>query len=83
MAVLQLNCPETGRPVDLVRNAVPNGIVPLALFVREILCPHCGKSHLWTHGHLALGIQTLHDSPDATRVLLDHAQDGLSATALP
>jgi hypothetical protein len=83
MAVLQLNCPETGKPVEVVRDAVPNGIVPLALFSREILCPHCGKNHLWTHGHLALAIQTLHDSPNATRVLVDHATEGLSATALP
>jgi hypothetical protein len=52
--VLQLNCPETGLPVDVVRDAVPHGIVPLALFSREILCPDCDKNHLWTSGHLAL-----------------------------
>jgi hypothetical protein len=82
MAVLQLNCPETAKPVDVVRDAVPNGIVPLALFSKEIPCPHCGKNHLWTSGHLALAIGALHDSPDATRVLVDQARDGLSATAL-
>ena len=83
MAVLQLNCPETGKPVDVVSGAVPKGRVPLALFAREIPCPHCGENHIWTHGHLALAIQTLHDSPDATRVLVDHARDSLSAAALP
>ena len=36
-----------------------------------------------TSGHLALAIGTLHDSPDATRVFVDQAKDGLSATALP
>jgi hypothetical protein len=83
MAVLQFTCPETGKPLDVVRGAVPNGIVPLVLFSREILCPHCGENHIWTSGHLALAIQTLHDSPDATRVLVDQGKDGLLATALP
>jgi hypothetical protein len=83
MAVLQLNCPETGKSLDVVRGALPNGIVPLALFSREIPCPHCGETHIWTSGHLALAIQTLHDSPDATRVLVDQTKDGLSAIALP
>jgi hypothetical protein len=83
MAVLQLNCPETGKPIDVVKDAVPNGNVPLALFASEILCPHCGKNRLWTSRHLALAIGTLHNSPDATRVLVDQARDGLSATALP
>jgi hypothetical protein len=83
MATLQLKCPATGKPVDVVRNAVPNGLVPLSLFVREIPCPHCGENHLWTHGHLALAIETHHRSPEATRVLVDaDPATGLSATAL-
>jgi hypothetical protein len=42
-------------------------------------CPHCGEEHSWTSGHLGLAMQTLHSSPDATRVLVD----GGAATALP
>jgi hypothetical protein len=70
MAMLQLKCPTTGRPVDL-GDVPPDANIALSLWSREVPCPHCGGKHVWTSGHLALGMQALHASPDATRVLID------------
>jgi hypothetical protein len=77
MAMLQIKCPETGKPVD-IEDVPPDSAIALVAFSREIPCPHCGKNHPWTSGHLGLAMQTLHGSPDVTRVLVD----GGSATAL-
>jgi hypothetical protein len=78
MAMVQLKCPETGKPVDVV-DVPPGAAMGGALSVTEIACPHCGKNHLWSSGHLGLAMRALNDFPEASRVLVD---DG-SATALP
>src|SRR4051812_41362303 len=53
MAIVQLTCPETGKPVDILE--VPAGAFQAAvLSSTEIPCPHCGKTHLWTSGDLGL-----------------------------
>jgi hypothetical protein len=84
MATLQLECPESGRPVDIVAEPIPaNGIVPAVAFSSTIACPHCGKSHRWTSTGFALAIEALHRSPDATRVLVAETEDGATATAFP
>src|SRR4051794_18326411 len=58
---------------------VPAGAFQAAvLSSREIPCPHCGKNHLWTIGDLGLAMRALHDSPEASRVLVAAG----SATAL-
>jgi len=77
MAKVQLTCPETGKPVDILE--VPAGAFQAAvLSSTEIPCPHCGKNHLWTSGDLGLAMRALHDSPEASRVLVEAG----SATAL-
>ena len=77
MAIVQLTCPETGKPVDILE--VPAGAFQAAvLSSTEIPCPHCGKNHLWTSGDLGLAMRALHDSPEASRVLVEAG----SATAL-
>jgi hypothetical protein len=77
MAMVQLACPETGKPVDIL-DVPPGAYQGAALTVSEISCPHCGKNHLWSSGHLALAMRALHDSPKASRVLVE----GDSAKAL-
>jgi hypothetical protein len=81
MAMLQLKCSETGKPVDIA-DCPPDAHLALSLWSRPIACPHCGKDHPWTSGHLGLAMQALQRSPEASRVLVDHAQDGVSATAI-
>jgi endogenous inhibitor of DNA gyrase (YacG/DUF329 family) len=77
MPMVQVKCPETGRPVDI--GDVPREAnIALSLWSRPIACPHCGKDHPWSSGHFGLAMKTLHDFPDATRVLVD----GDSAIAL-
>ena len=44
----------------------------------EIPCPHCGETHLWTSSAWIRALETLRESPDAARVLVD----GDSITAL-
>src|SRR5438045_1369907 len=66
MAIVQLTCPETGKPVNILE--VPAGAFQAAvLSSTEIPCPHCGKNHLWTSGDLGLAMRALHDSPEASR----------------
>src|SRR4051812_32480232 len=68
MAIVQLTCPETGKPVDILE--VPAGAFQSAVLSSpEIPCPHCGKNHLWASGDLGLAMRALHDSPEASRVL--------------
>jgi hypothetical protein len=70
MAIVQLTCPETGKPVDILE--VPAGAFQAAvLSSTEIPCPHCGKNHLWTSGDLGLAMRAPHDSPEASRVLVE------------
>jgi hypothetical protein len=78
MAIVQLKCPETGKPVDVV-DVPPDAFMGGALGVTEIACPHCGKSHLWASGQLALAMRALREAPRAARVLVE----GDSATAFP
>jgi hypothetical protein len=70
MARVQLTCPETGKPVDILE--VPAGAFQAAvLSSTEIPCPHSGKNHRWTSGDLGLAMRALHDSPEASRVLVE------------
>jgi hypothetical protein len=63
MARVQLTCPETGKPVDILE--VPAGAFQAAvLSSTEIPCPHSGKNHRWTSGDLGLAMRALHDSPE-------------------
>jgi hypothetical protein len=78
MAMVQLMCPKTGKPVD-VGDVPPGAFQAAVLSVTEIACPHCGKNHLWSSGQLGLAMRALHESPEAGRVLVE----GGSATALP
>jgi endogenous inhibitor of DNA gyrase (YacG/DUF329 family) len=78
MAMVQLKCPKTGKPVD-IKDLPPNSLMPLDIFSRPIRCPHCGEDHTWTSGKRALAYQALKASPEARRILVD----GESATALP
>jgi hypothetical protein len=78
--MVQLKCPETGKPVD-IRDASPKAAGwprNLALGGTEIPCPHCSESHIWTTSHWWIAMDALLESPDATRILVD----GASATAL-
>jgi hypothetical protein len=70
MAMLQLRCPETEKPVEL-GDVPPDAKIALSLWSREVPCPHCGRTHVWTSGHLGLAMQALHTSPHATRVVID------------
>lgn len=81
MAMLQLKCPETGKPVDLHDVPAEEALLPIggAAKVWRIPCPYCGGSHTWTSSGFAMAMGALRDSPDAARVLVG---DG-SATALP
>lgn len=85
MAMVQLKCPETGKPID-IGDAPPERLnmpTASAKTSREIPCPHCGKGHIWTSSHLAHALMAFRDTPDATRLLVETTQDGPSATALP
>ena len=84
MVTLQLKCPTSGRPVKIRDGNFPtSGVVSLSVWATEIACPHCSKSHRWTSTGFAIAMEALHHSPDATRVLVDEAADGATATALP
>lgn len=85
MAMLQLKCPETGEPVD-IRDVSPRVALlrrhNAALWVRRIPCLHCGNTHSWSSGDEVRAIETLADSPDATRVLVEGESTSRSVTAL-
>jgi endogenous inhibitor of DNA gyrase (YacG/DUF329 family) len=84
MAMVQVKCPETGKPIDIGDVPPEYADVPMATVatIREIRCPQCGKGHIWSSAHVGQAMIALRDSPDATRVLVDATQDGPSATAL-
>jgi endogenous inhibitor of DNA gyrase (YacG/DUF329 family) len=73
MAMLQLKCPETGKPIDLrdARPPRPNTLYNTGLWIEEIPCPHCGETHRWTKSQWVSAKEALRDSPDAARVLID------------
>jgi hypothetical protein len=77
MAIVQITCPATGEPVD-VMELRPNSPVHLDLFSKLVPCPHCGGRHTWTSGMRGLAYRTVNASPEASRVLVE----GDSATAL-
>jgi endogenous inhibitor of DNA gyrase (YacG/DUF329 family) len=82
--MVQLKCPETGKPMDI--RDVPPEQASLAMATvhasREIPCPHCGMGHIWTSSHMAHAMIALSETPDATRVLVEATAEGISATAL-
>lgn len=82
VAMVQLKCPETGKPIDVFEYRSGMGI-HADIFSRPLPCPHCGESHTWTSGYRGQAIMALQRSPDASRVLVETTQDGFSATALP
>jgi hypothetical protein len=51
--MVQLRCPETGKPMDL-GDVPPDAVLAAVLYSKEIPCPHCGKAHPWTSWHDAL-----------------------------
>jgi hypothetical protein len=82
VAMVQLECPQTGKAIDLFEYRSGMGITA-DVFSRRIPCPHCGADHTWTSGHRGEAIMALQRSPHASRVLVETKQDGFSATALP
>jgi endogenous inhibitor of DNA gyrase (YacG/DUF329 family) len=80
VAIVQLECPETGKPVDIGDVSPEVALMPTAavLAVTEIPCPHCGAGHPWSSGHWVRAMNALRDSPEATRILVE----GDSASAL-
>jgi hypothetical protein len=81
MAMIQLKCPETGKPLD-IGDVPPDALMALSLSSRPIACPHCGKDHPWSSGHLGVAMQAIHRSPEASRVLVVNAADGVTASTL-
>jgi hypothetical protein len=82
VAMVQLQCPETGKPIDIFEYRSP-GYIAAVIFSRPIACPHCGEDHTWTSWYLGEAVTALQRSPDASRVLVETTEDGYSATALP
>ena len=80
MAMVQLKCPQTGKPVNIgdVSPDVAFREMTADMRVQGIPCPHCGEDHRWSSSHFALAMEALRNSPEASRVLVD----GGSATAL-
>jgi endogenous inhibitor of DNA gyrase (YacG/DUF329 family) len=84
MAMVQLKCPETGKPIDIrdVPPEVASMPVSLVMQIREIPCPHCGTGHIWSSSHMSHAMIALRDEPDATRVLVESTPEDISATAV-
>ena len=85
MAMVQLKCPETGKPID-IRDVSPElALLPenAAMHITEIPCPHCGMGHIWTSSHMSHAMIVLRHRPDAPRVLVEKTPEAISATALP
>jgi hypothetical protein len=82
VAMVQLKCPETGKPIDMFEYRSGMGVT-LDIFSRSIPCPHCGEEHTWTSEYRGEAIQALQRSPHASRVLVETTPEGFSATALP
>ena len=82
VAMVQLQCPETGKPIDIYEYRSP-GVTTADIFSRPIACPHCGESHAWTSWYRGEAVMALQRSPDATRVLVEATEDGCSARAYP
>lgn len=80
--MVQIKCPETGKPVDVERHQ-PGWGVKANGFSKLIPCPHCGNEHTWTSHDRGLAVQALEVSPEASRVLVEGEHGSRSATALP
>lgn len=82
VAMVQLECPETGKPIDMFEYR-SGMLITADLFSGAIPCPHCGGNHTWTSWYRGHAILALQRSPHASRVLVETTLDGFSATALP
>ncbi len=73
MAMLQLKCPKTAERIDI--QEVPPHLAlahhNASAWGTEVPCPHCGETHMWTSSEWIRALQTLRDSPNATRLLID------------
>lgn len=82
--MVQLKCPETGKPVDIgevtrdTRDGGPFRGEADVYGARPVPCPHCGNDHPWSANRIGLALLALQGSPEASRVLVDSE----SATAL-
>ena len=79
--MVQLECPETGKPID-IGEVRPDTVFAAVRFSRPLLCPHCGEDHAWTNTDMGQALQAIQRSPEASRVLVRRADDGISATAI-
>jgi endogenous inhibitor of DNA gyrase (YacG/DUF329 family) len=76
MAMLQLKCPKSGEPID-IQDVPPHFALSrhnaynASAWGTEIPCPHCAETHIWTSSEWIRALQTLRDSPKATRLLID------------
>lgn len=82
VATVQLECPETGKPIDIFEYRSGMGVTA-DIFSRAVPCPHCGENHTWTSWYRGEALMALQRSPHASRVLVETSQDGFAATALP
>lgn len=82
VAMVQLKCPKTGKPIDMLEYMSGMGIAAV-IFSRPVQCPPCDESHTWTSWYLGEAIMALQRSPHASRVVVETTEDGYSATALP
>ena len=78
MALLQLKCETTGKFIDIQEVPLPEvspqlGVLvhPAVAWGEEIPCPHCGETHLWTSSQWVQALEMLHESPNATRLVID------------
>lgn len=51
IAVVQLECTETGKPVDIRSVETAPEVFTLAEHTEEIPCAHCGEGHIWISSH--------------------------------
>jgi len=82
MAMVQLECPETGKPID-IGEVQPDTVFAAVHGSRPLICPNCGKDHAWTTTDMGQAQIALERSPEAGRVLVRRANGGVSATAIP
>ena len=82
MAMVQLECPDTGKTID-IGEVQPDTVFAAVAYSRPLLCPYCGKDHAWTSTDRGQAQIALQPSPEASRVLVRRSKDGVSATAIP
>lgn len=47
MAMLQIKCPKTGKPVDTGVDVAASAYKWVQMSENAVGCPHCGKVHTW------------------------------------